>query len=101
MIKVKKIAKDQLQFHIVRDLEYDGAKCYDFAHAILQKHVMDLTSKMYKRYLEKFGMKLLTKIPKDENLPHDDKQIYINHAKIGISLKATYVYCISSLKTNS
>jgi hypothetical protein len=101
MIKVKKIAKDQLQFCIVRDLEYDGAKCYDFAHTILQKHVMDLTSKMYKRYLENFGMKLLTKIPKDGNLPHDDEQIYINHAKFDISLKATYVYCISSLKTNS
>jgi hypothetical protein len=91
MIKVKKIAKDQLQFHIVRDLEYDGAKCYDFAHTISQKHVMDLTSKMYKRYLENFGMKLLTKIPKDGNLPHDDEQIYINHAKFDISLKATYV----------
>jgi hypothetical protein len=46
MIQVKKIAKDQLQFCIVKDLEYDGAKCYDFAHTILQKHVMDLTSKM-------------------------------------------------------
>jgi hypothetical protein len=72
MIQVKKIFKDQLQFRIVRDLEYDGAKCYDFAHTILQKHVMDLSSKLYKRYLEKFGMKLLTKIPKDGLLPHDD-----------------------------
>jgi hypothetical protein len=101
MIQVKKTAKDQLQFCIVRDLEYDGAKCYDFAHTILRKHVMDLTSKMYKRYLENFGMKLLTKIPKDGILPHDDGQIYINHAKFDISLKATYVYCVSSLKTNS
>ncbi len=72
MIQVKKIAKGQLQFCIVRDLEYDGAKCYDFAHTILQKHVMDLTSKLYKRYLEKFGMKLLTKILKNGLLPHDD-----------------------------
>ncbi len=101
MIQVKKIAEDQLQFCIVRDLEYDGAKCYDFAHTILQKHVVDLTSKMYKRYPENFGMKLLTKFPKDENLPHDDERIYINHAKFDISLKATYVYCISSLKTSS
>ncbi len=62
---------------------------------------MDLTSKMYKRYLENFGMKLLTKIPKDGNLQHDDEQIRINHAKFNISLKATFVYCISSLKTNS
>jgi hypothetical protein len=52
----KKIAEEKLQFCIVRDLEYDGAKCYDFAHTILQKHVMDLTSKMYKKYLENFGM---------------------------------------------
>jgi hypothetical protein len=43
MIHVKKIAEDQLQFCMVRDLEYDGAKCYDFAHTILQKRVMDLT----------------------------------------------------------
>jgi hypothetical protein len=88
MMQVKKIAKDQLQFCIVRDLEY-GAKCYDFAHTILQKHVMDLTSKLYKRYLEKIGMKLLTKIPKDGFLPHDDGRIYINHAKFDINLKAT------------
>jgi hypothetical protein len=73
MIQLKKIAKEKLQFCIVRDLEYDGAKYYDFAHTILQKHVMDLTSKMYKRYLENFGMKLLSKIPKDGNLPHDDE----------------------------
>ncbi len=66
MIQVKKIAKDQLQFHMVRDLEYDGAKCYDFVHTLLQIHVMDLTSKWYKRYFEKFGMKLLTKLPKME-----------------------------------
>jgi hypothetical protein len=101
MIKVKNIAEDQIHFHIVRDLKYDGAKCYDFAHIISQKHVMDLTSKMYKRYLENFGMKLWTKIPKDGNLPRDDEQIYINHAKFDISLKATYVYCVSSLKINS
>ncbi len=101
MIKVKKIAEEKLQFCIVRDLEYDGAKCDDFAHTISQKHVMDLLSKMYKRYLETFGMKLITKIPNDGYLPYDDKQIYINHAKFGISYKATFVYCISSLKTNS
>jgi hypothetical protein len=60
MIRMKRIAKDQLQFHMVRDLEYDGAKWYDFAHTILQKHVMDFTSKGYKRYLENYAMKLLT-----------------------------------------
>jgi hypothetical protein len=57
--------------------------------------------KMYKRYLENFGMKLLTRIPKDGNLLHDDERICINHAKFDISLNATFVYCISSLKTNS
>ncbi len=41
MIQVRKIAEEKLKFCIVRDLEYDGAKCYDFAHTILQKHVMD------------------------------------------------------------
>jgi hypothetical protein len=46
-------------------------------------------------------MKLLTKFPKNGILPHDDGQIYINHAKFDINLKATYVYCISSLKANS
>jgi hypothetical protein len=62
---------------------------------------MDLTSKMYKRYLQNFGMKLLTKIPKYGNLPHDDEQICINHAKFDINLNVTFVYCVSSLKTNS
>ncbi len=66
------MAEEKLWFRIVRDLEYEGAKCYDFAHTILQKHVMDLTSKMYKRYLENFGIKLLTKIPKDGHLSYDD-----------------------------
>jgi hypothetical protein len=47
MIQVRKIAEEKLQFCIVRDLEYDGAKCYDFAHTISQKHFMDLTSKRY------------------------------------------------------
>jgi hypothetical protein len=92
MIWVKKIAEDQLQCCMVRDLEYDGARCYDFPHTILQKHVMDLTSKWYKRYLDKFGMKLLTKLPKKGFLPHDEGQIYINHAKFDNNLKTTYVY---------
>jgi hypothetical protein len=46
-------------------------------------------------------MKLLTKFPKNGILLHDDGQIYTNHEKIDINLKATYVYCISSLKTNT
>ncbi len=43
----------------------------------------------------------MTKFPKNGILPHDDGQIYINHAKFDINLKATYVYCISSLRANS
>ncbi len=58
MIQVRKIAEEKLQFCIERDLEYDGAKWYDFAHTILQKHVMDLTSKIYKRHLEIGGPEL-------------------------------------------
>jgi hypothetical protein len=49
MIQVKKEAEDKLQFCILRDLNYDGDRCYDFAHTILQKHVKDLTTKWYKR----------------------------------------------------
>ncbi len=101
MIRVKKRAEDQLQFCMVRDLEYDGGRCYDFAHTIFQKHVMDLTSKWYKRYLEKFGMKLLTKFPKYGILPHNDGQIYIIHAKFDTNLKATYVYFVSYSNANS
>jgi hypothetical protein len=86
---------------MVRDLEYDGGRCYDFAHTILQKHVMDLTSKWYKRYLDKFGIKLLTNVLENVILPHDNGQIYINHAKYDINLSATYVYCVLSLKANS
>ncbi len=101
MIWVKKRAKDQLQFRRVGDLEYDGGRCYDFAQTISQKHVMDLTSKWYKRYLEKIGMKLLNKLLKNGILPHDDGQIYINHAKFNSNLKTTYVYCVLSSKANS
>ena len=31
-----------------------------------QKHEKDLTLKMYKRYLDKFDLKLLTKLPKKD-----------------------------------
>jgi hypothetical protein len=62
---------------------------------------MDLTSKWYKRYLEKFDMNLLTKLTKNGILPHYNWQFYINHANFDTMLKATYVYCVSSLKANS
>ncbi len=40
-------------------------------------------------------------MPKKGILPHNDGQIYINHAKFDTNLKATYVYCVSSSKANS
>ncbi len=63
----------------------------------LQKHVKDLTSKMYKRYLDKFDLKLLTKLPKKGFVPVLGGEISVNHAPIDINLRLTYVYCISSL----
>jgi hypothetical protein len=32
MIQVKKEAEDKLQLCIIRDLNFDGDRCYDFAH---------------------------------------------------------------------
>ena len=54
--RVKIEAESTLQFSIVKDVKFDGERCYDFAHTISQKHVKDLTSKMYKRYLDKFDL---------------------------------------------
>ena len=65
MIQVKAKVESNLKYCIVRDLKYDSVKCCDFAHTITQKHVKDLTTKLYKPYLDKFGVKLLTKTPKN------------------------------------
>ncbi len=41
--QVRKEAESTLQFSIVKDIKFNGERCYDFAHTILQKHVKDLT----------------------------------------------------------
>ncbi len=84
----------------MKDIKFDGERCYDFAHTISQKHVQDLTSKMYKRYLDKFDQKLLTKLPKKGLVPVFDGEISVNHVPIDTNLQLTYVYCISSLTPN-
>jgi hypothetical protein len=82
-------------------MNYDGERCYDFAHTILQKHVKDLATKLYKRYRHRFGIKLLTKMPKNGICPTDGGKICINHATFDADLKATHVYCLSSLEADS
>ncbi len=84
----------------MKDIKFDGERCHDFAHTILQKHVKDLTLKMYKRYLDKFDLKLLTNLPKKGLVPVLGGEISVNHVPIDINLWLTYVYCISSLMPN-
>ncbi len=55
---------------------------------------------MYKKYLDKFDLKLLTKLPKKGFVPVHDGEIIVNHVPIDINLRVTYVYCISSLTPN-
>jgi hypothetical protein len=90
--KVRSKAEFTLQFTIVKDLKYDAERSYDFAHTISQKHVKNLTTKLYKRFLDKFDMKLLTKKPKSGVLPVDGGEICINHETFDKELKRTYVY---------
>jgi hypothetical protein len=85
----------------VKNLKYDGERTYDFAHTISQKHMKDLTAKLYNRFLHKFDMKLLTKKPRNGVLPVDGGDICINHQKYDTELKKTYVYCILSTKDYS
>ncbi len=56
---------------------------------------------MYKRYLDKFDLKLLTKLPKKGFVPVLGGEINVNHVPIDINLRVTYVYCISSLTPNN
>ncbi len=84
----------------MKDIKFDGERCYDFAHTVSQKHVKDLTSKMYKRYLDKIDLKSLTKLPKKGLVPILGGEISVNHVLIDINLRLTNVYCISSLTTN-
>jgi hypothetical protein len=82
-------------------MNFDGERCYDFAHTILQKHAKDLATDLYKRYLNRFAIKLLAKMPKNGICPTDGGKICINHAKFDANLKATHVYCISSQEADS
>ncbi len=47
--QVRKKVDYTLNVSIVKDMNYDGERCYDFAHTISQKHVKDLATKLYKR----------------------------------------------------
>ncbi len=55
---------------------------------------------MYKRYLDKFDRKLLTKLPTKGLVPVLGGEISLNHVPIDINLWLTHVYCISSLTPN-
>ncbi len=56
---------------------------------------------MYKRYLDKLDLKLLTKLPKKGLVPILGGEISVNHVPIDINLRLTYVYCVSSLTSNN
>jgi hypothetical protein len=46
ILQVRKKVEHTLNFYIVKDMNYDVERCYDFAHSILQKHVKNLTMKL-------------------------------------------------------
>jgi hypothetical protein len=96
ILQVRKKVEHTLNFSIVKDINYDGERCFDFAYTILQKLVKDLAMKLYKKYLHRFGIKLLTNMPKNEICPTGGEKICINHAIFDAGLKATHVYCILS-----
>ncbi len=102
-------AEFTLQFTIVKDLKYDAERSYDFAHTISQKYVKDLMTKLYKRFLDKFDMKLLTKKPKSGVLPVDGGEIFINHETLTknskelmstASLLRKFILCILKKQNN-
>ncbi len=101
--QVRKKVEHTLNISIVKDMNYDGERCYDFAHTILQKHVKDLATKLYKRYLHRFGIKLLTKMPKMESvqLMVEKFASIMLHATFDANLKTTHVYCILSQEADS
>ncbi len=55
---------------------------------------------MYKRYLDKFDLKLLTKLQKKGFVPVLGGEKSVNHVPIDTNLRVTYVYCVSSLTPN-
>ncbi len=99
--QIRKNVEHTLNVSIVKDLNYDGERCYGIACTIWQKHVKNLAIKLYKRYLHRFGIKLLTKMPKNGICPVDGGKICIIHASFDADLKATHVYCISSQEDDS
>ncbi len=101
ILQVREKVEHTLNFPIVKDMNYDGEICYDFTYTILQKHVKDLATKLYKMYLHRFGIKLLTKMPKNGICPVEGGKFCINHATFDADLKATHVYCISSKEADS
>ncbi len=102
ILHVSKKVEHTLNSSIVKDMNYDhGERCYDFAHTISQKKVKELATKLCKRYLHRFGIKLLTKMPKNGICPADGGIICLNHAKFDADLKATHVYCILSQEADS
>ncbi len=101
ILQVRKKVEHTLNFSIVKDMNYDGERCYDFAHTILQKHVKDLATKLYERYLHRFGIKLWTKISINGICLADGGKFCINHATFNAGLKATHVYCILSQEADS
>ncbi len=101
ILQVRKKVVHTLKFSIVKDMNYDGERCYDFAHTISQKHVKDMATKLYKKYIHRFGIKLLTKMTKNGICPTDGGKFCINHATFDADLKATHVYCILSQEADS
>ena len=56
ILQVRKKVEHTLKFSIVKDMNYDGERCYDFAHTISQTHVNHLATRQVKRYLHRFGI---------------------------------------------
>jgi hypothetical protein len=69
ILQVRKKVEHTLNFSIVKDMNYDGERCYDFAHTISQKHVKDLATKLYKRYLHRFNIIVCSQSPLPMQLP--------------------------------
>jgi hypothetical protein len=49
-------------------MNYDGERCYDFAHTVLQKKLKDLATKLYKRYLTDLALNYRQRCQKMESV---------------------------------
>jgi hypothetical protein len=56
ILQVRKKVEHTLNFFIVKDMNYENERCYDFAHTIFQKLVKDLAMELYKRYLHRYAL---------------------------------------------